>query len=191
MKKKPIVLRVAAALMATGYLAGLAVRDAMFASLHKNGMILGANSFNKEERVAFDQVFEKFEDGLVLSNLFGKHTLDPVMAERTGNTIWRPQPYIAQSFTGIDQSANFARNYTQLSVPSTLGYSHSVPLTLSATELRDQLQTKRLGDAAMQRLASDINVDCSNLAALSGTVVVKRTGAASGFDGPNKAFEIF
>jgi hypothetical protein len=141
-----------------------------------------ANSFSKEETVAFDQVFEKFEDGLVLSGLFNKYNLDPVMAERTGNVVWRPQPYIAQSFTGIDQSSNFARNYTQLSVPSTLGYSHSVPLTLSATELRDQLQAKRLGDAAMQRLASDINVDCSNLAALSGTVVVKRTTAAAGFD---------
>jgi hypothetical protein len=34
----------------------------------------------------------------------------------------------------------------------------------------------------MQRLASDINVDCSNLAALSGTVVVKRATAAAGFD---------
>ena len=141
-----------------------------------------ANSFSKQEMVAFDQVFEKFEDGLIVSNLFNKYTLDDVSAERAGNTIWRPQPYIAQSYTGLDQSANFARNYTQLSVPTTLGYSHSVPLTLSATELRDMLQEKRLGDAAMQRLASDINVDCSNLAALTGTVFVKRSAAASGFD---------
>lgn len=141
-----------------------------------------SNSFNKEERVAFDQVFEKFEDGLVVSNLFSKYTLDDVTAERTGNTIWRPMPYIAQSFTGLDQSANFNRNYTQLSVPTTLGYSHSVPLTLSATELRDLLQEKRLGEAAMQRLASDINVDCSNLTALTGTVFVKRSAAATGFD---------
>lgn len=141
-----------------------------------------ANSFSKEEIVAFDQVFEKFEDGLVISKLFNKYEMDGTTAERTGNTIWRPMPYIAQSYTGIDQSANFNRNYTQLSVPTTLGYSHSVPLTLSATELRDMLQEKRLGDAAMQRLASDINVDCSNLAALTGTVVSKRTTAASGFD---------
>lgn len=141
-----------------------------------------ANSFNKEERVAFDEVFEGFNDGLVISKLFSKFGMDPVMAERTGNTVWRPQPYIAQSFTGLDQSSNFNRNYTQLSVPATLGYSHSVPLTLSATELRDLLQEKRLGDAALQRLASDINVDCSNLAALTGSVVVKRTAAASGFD---------
>jgi hypothetical protein len=141
-----------------------------------------ANSFSKEERVAFDQVFEAFEDGLVISKMFKKFNFDGQMAERAGNTIWRPMPYIAQSFTGIDQSANFNRNYTQLSVPLSLGYSHSVPLTLTATELRDALQEKRLGDAAMQRLASDINVDCSNLAALTGTVFVKRTGAASGFD---------
>lgn len=141
-----------------------------------------ANSFAKEEIVAFDQVFEKFNDGLVVSKLFNTYNLDDVTAERTGNTVWRPQPYIAQSFTGIDQSSNFARNYTQLTVPTTIAYSHSVPLTLSATELRDQLQRQRLGDAAMQRLASDINVDCSNLAALTGSVCVKRTTAATGFD---------
>jgi hypothetical protein len=141
-----------------------------------------ANSFSKEEMVAFDQVFEKFEDGLVVSKLFETYNLDDVTAERTGNTIWRPMPYIAQSFTGIDQSANFNRNYTQLSVPTTIGYTHSVPLTLSATELRDMLQQKRLGDSAMERLASDINVDCSNLAALTGTVFVKRSSAAAGFD---------
>jgi hypothetical protein len=150
-----------------------------------------ANSFSKEERVAFDQVFEKFEDSLIISNLFNKYTLDDVTAERTGNTIWRPQPYIALSYTGLDQSSNFARNYTQLSVPTTLGYSHSVPLTLSATELRDQLQQGRLGDSAMQRLASDINVDCSNLAALTGTVFVKRTSAAAGFDDVAQADNAF
>jgi hypothetical protein len=141
-----------------------------------------ANSFSKAEITAFDKVLEGFDDGLVISKAFGKYDMPGQMAERAGNTIWRPQPYIAQSFTGLDQSSNFARNYTQLSVPTTINYSHSVPLTLSATELRDLLQSERLGKAAMQRLASDINVDCSNLAAVSGTVVIKRTTAASGFD---------
>ena len=141
-----------------------------------------ANNFSKDETVAFEQVFEGFEDALVISKMFGKFQMDGVVAERNSNTVWRPQPYIAQSFTGIDQTANFNRNYTQLSVPSTIGYSHSVPLMLSATELRDALQEQRLGQAAMQRLASDINVDCSNLAALTGTVVSKRTTAATGFD---------
>lgn len=180
--KKLSTTRIAAAVMAIGYVAGLGLRNAVFASLNRNGLILGANAFNKQETVAFETVFEAFEDGLVVSNMFTKFQVDGQLAERSGNTIWRPQPYIAQSFTGIDQSANFDRNYTQLSVPSNLGYSHSVPLTLTSTELRDKLQQKSLGKAAMQRLASDINVDCSNLAALTGTVFVKRTAAASGFD---------
>lgn len=150
-----------------------------------------ANSFAKLETVAFDKQMKRFEDQLTISNLFSKEEFPSVLAERSNNTMWRPMPYIAQSFTGVDQSANFNRNYTQLSVPVSLGYSHSVPLTLSATELRDQLQSERLGRAAMQRLASDINVDCSNLAALTGTVFVKRTSAASGFDDLAKADDAF
>ena len=141
-----------------------------------------ANNFSKEEVVAFDQVLEGFDDALVISKSFGQLKVDGQMAERSGNTVWRPMPYIAQSFSGLDQSANFDSNYTQLSVPTSLGYRRSVPLTLTATELRDQLQEKRLGEAALQRLASDINVSCSDMAALTGTVVVKRTAAASGFD---------
>lgn len=140
------------------------------------------NSFSKEEVVAFENVLEGFQDQLVASNLFNTYNLDDVTAERANNTIWRPQPYIAQVFSGIDQSANFNRNYTQLSVPATLGFQQSVPLTLSATELRDALQEGRLGQAALQGLASNINVNCSNLAALSGTVVVKQTAPATGFD---------
>jgi len=140
------------------------------------------NSFSKQEIVAFENVLEGFQDALVISSMFGKYNVDDVTLERAGNIVWRPQPYIAQSFTGLDQSANFNRNYTQLSVPTSLGFSHSVPLTLSATELRDLLQKERLGQAAMQRLASDINLDCSNLAALTGTIVVKRSTAAAGFD---------
>lgn len=141
-----------------------------------------ANTFSKQEIVAFDQVLEGFQDALIISNAFQTYNMDQVQAERTGDTVWRPMPYIAQSYTGLDQSSNFARSYAQLSVPANIGYDHHVPLTLSALELRDLLQQNRLGKAAMDRLASDINVDCSNLAALTGTIVVKRTTAATGFD---------
>ena len=33
--------------------------------------------------------------------------------ERTSDVIWRPQPYISQSFDGMDQTANF-RDYDVL-----------------------------------------------------------------------------
>lgn len=140
-----------------------------------------ANSFNKEEIVAFDKVMEGFEDQIVLSKNVSRYQTDGTTMERAGDTIWRPQPYILQSYDGMDATANF-QNVTQLSVPATLGFSKHVPLILDAKEMRDQLQEGRLGVSAMQRLSSNINEAIMSVAALQGTLVVKRTAAASGFD---------
>ena len=140
-----------------------------------------ANGFSKEERVAFELMLEGFEDALVLSKAAHIYNTDQVTMERTSDVIWRPQPYISQSFDGMDQTANF-RDYTQLSVPATIGYSKSVPWKMTAKDLRDALQEQRLGQSARQKLASDINVAVTNVACLQGTLVVKRTSAASGFD---------
>lgn len=140
-----------------------------------------ANAFNKEERVAFENILEGFQDALVLSRNVAVYPTNGTEMERSADTIWRPQPYVAQSFNGTDQTANF-RDYAQLAVPATLGFSKSVPWTLTAKELRDALQEQRLGDAAKQKLASDINVAIMNVAANQGTLVVKRTTAATGFD---------
>lgn len=143
-----------------------------------------ANSFNKEERVAFEQILEGFQDALVLSRNVNVYNTDQAMMERTNDTIWRPMPYIADSIdaaAGTDISASF-KDFTQLAVPATIGFNKAVPFSLTAKELRDQLQEGRLGDAAKQKLASDINVAVMNVAANQGTLVVARTGAASGFD---------
>ena len=140
-----------------------------------------ANSFSKEERVAFDELLAGFQDALVLSNNVSIYNTDQTMMERTNNTIWRPQPYIAVSYNGTDMTANFD-DYTQLTVPATIGIQKAVPWSMTALELRDALQEGRLYDAAKQRLASDINVAVMNVAALQGTLFVKRSAAASGFD---------
>jgi hypothetical protein len=71
---------------------------------------------------------------------------------------------------------------TQLSVPSNLGFSKSVPWTLNSLELRDALQENRLGKAASQRLASDINTAVRDVVSLQGTLVVPITGAAGDYD---------
>jgi hypothetical protein len=140
-----------------------------------------ANEFSKEERVAFEDILEGFQDALVMSKNVSVFNSDQALMERTGNVIWRPQPYIAQSFDGADQTANFG-DQTQLSVPATIGFSKSVPWIMTASELRDALQDKRLGDAARQKLASDINVAVLLYASITGSLVVKRLVAATGFD---------
>lgn len=149
-----------------------------------------ANAFSKEERVAFELLLEGFQDALVLSRNVSTYSTDQVTMERTSDTIWRPQPYISQSFDGQDQTSNF-KDYTQLSVPARIGYAKSVPFVLTAKELRDALQEQRLGQSARQKLASDINVAVMNVAAQQGTLVVKRTSAASGFDDVAQCEAIF
>jgi len=140
-----------------------------------------ANAFNKEERVAFDQLLEKFDDALVLSRVVSKYETDQVMMERASDTIWRPQPYIAQSFSGSDATSNFT-DKTQLAVPASIDTQRHATLLMTATEMRDALQEGRFGQAAAQKLASDINISIMNVAALQGTLVVKRPNPASGFD---------
>lgn len=139
------------------------------------------SSFNKEERVAFEDILEGFDDLLVLSRNVSKYSTDQRMMERANDTIWRPQPYIANTFEGADQTLNFQIN-TQLSVPAQISRRRSAPWVLTDLELRDALQENRLGESARQRLASDINVAIMNTAAAQGSLVVKRTVAASGFD---------
>lgn len=140
-----------------------------------------ANAFSKEERVAFEQMLEGFQDALVLSKNVNVYRTNAQAMERSSDTIWRPMPYIMASYDGSDATANF-KDVTQLSVPASLGYQKHVPMTMTVKQLRDQLQEGRLGQSAMQKLASDINLSVSNVAGLQGTLVVKRTTAATGFD---------
>jgi hypothetical protein len=53
---------------------------------------------------------------------------------------------------------------------------------MTSDDLNDPQQRERKYMSALQRLATDINVACANVAALQGTLIVKRTVAATGFD---------
>ena len=142
------------------------------------------NAFSKEEIVAFENILEGFQDALVLSRNVAVFNTDATTMERARDTIWRPMPYIAQSFdstVGTSISSNYD-DMTQLSVPATLGFSKTSAWKLNAKELRDALQEGRLGDAEKQKLASDINRSVMNAAANQGTLVVAVAGAAGDYD---------
>ena len=139
------------------------------------------SAFVKEERVAFDQVLAEFDDALVLSNAVNRYTTNATDMERAVDLIWRPVPYIMPTFNGMDQTANF-QSVTQLSVPAAINIQKSSPWTMTSLELRDALQEGRIGKAAKTRLSSDINIAINNTASLQGSLVVKRTTAATGFD---------
>lgn len=154
-----------------------------------------ANVFSSDEIVAFEDILQGFDDYLVMSRNVNVYRTDMQMMERTkhgvttasleqGGVIWRPVPYIAESIdgaAGTDISSSF-KDITQLSVPATIGFNKTVPWIMNAIELRDALQSKRFGEAAKQKLASDVNVALLNVASAEGTLVVIRTGAPAGFE---------
>jgi hypothetical protein len=141
---------------------------------------MAVNDFNKEERVAFEKILMGFEDDMSLSHAIHVLDVDQVMMERTGDTMWRPEPYIMPIYSGVDMTNNFGQ-VTQLSVPTQIGYEYSVPWTMTHLELRDALQNDRLGQSARQRLSSQFNLSCMEVARDFGTVVSVKSGAASGY----------
>ncbi|MDE2442199.1 MAG: hypothetical protein KGP14_14360 [Betaproteobacteria bacterium] len=139
-------------------------------------------SFTKQEQVMFDKVVEGFDDLLVISKAFDLY--DPLTAQEAVNAndkFWVPAPMIGYSYDGFDQSANFD-GLTDLNVPASIGTHKSIPKTLSSKNLRNQYSMDKFGLAARQKLASDVNLACFNTAAKYGSVVSKRTTAATGYD---------
>jgi hypothetical protein len=163
------------------------VKIASFLSggLSNGGLAMGATAFSKQETVFFDQLMAGFDDLLMFGRNVSIYNADPTVLERSqGLAFWRPVPYVSVSVNGAagtDISASFT-DMTQLSVPIALGFDKSVPWAMTSNDLNDPQQRERKLQSAMQRLATDINVACANVAALNGTLIVKRTVAASGFD---------
>lgn len=142
------------------------------------------NAFSKEEVVAFENLLEGFNDALILSKNISIYNTNGVTMERARDTIWRPMPYIGESFSrtvGSTISSN-VNTFTQLSVPSTLGFSRCSAWQMNSLQLRDALQEGRLGDAAKQKLASDINLSVMDVASAQGTLVVPVVGAPGDYD---------
>jgi len=141
-----------------------------------------ANNFSKEERVAFEQILEGFQDAMVISRNVAKFGTNGELMERANDTIWRPSPYILNSQDRTIGSAVTPQDVTQLSVPSRLTEKKNVSWNMNALELRDALQEDRLGKAAYQRLASDINTKVRDVVSMQGTLVVPISTAAGDYD---------
>lgn len=141
-----------------------------------------ATSYTKQEQVMFDNVIQGFDDLLVIAK--GAELYNPLTPQEAVNAFdkfWMPAPMIGASYDGFDQSSNFD-GLTQLNVPATIGYHKSIPKTLSSKNLRNTYAMDQFGKAAKQKLASDVNLALFNTAALYGSVVSKRTSAATGYD---------
>jgi hypothetical protein len=139
------------------------------------------NDFSKEQKVQFDNMLMGFSDNLVLSNLVETYEMTALDAERTNEEIWRPAKYIGLSNDGPDATGNF-HDYTQLAVPGRLGFDKHAAFQLTSKQERDPSQFARIMKSTHEQLASDVNVAIMDTASLLGSLVVKRTVAATGYD---------
>ena len=81
-----------------------------------------SNAFSKEERVAFEQMLEGFNDALVLSKNVNVYRTNAQAMERSRDIIWRPMPYIMSSVDGGGDMSSHFGDVTQMSVPVSLKY---------------------------------------------------------------------
>lgn len=141
-----------------------------------------ATSFTKAEQVIFDEMIPAFEDRLSYGALARKfEPLTPEQMVHTRDRFWIEAPMIGSSYDGFDQTANFD-GLTEMSVPATVGFHKSSPKVLSAKNLRNINAMRMYGEAAKEKLASDVNAALRNRVALEGSQFVKRTVAPTGFD---------
>lgn len=141
-----------------------------------------ANSFTKQELIAFDKMVEKFEDALVIAKAATR--FDPATnqeAVRSRDEFWIPAPMIGQSNDGSDATGNFG-DVTDLNVPVNIGFWKHSAKAFSATDLRNQYSLDMWMDSAKDKLASDVNTSLYQTVALQGGIFSKVTTAASGYD---------
>jgi hypothetical protein len=151
-----------------------------------------ANAFSKEEKVAFEQLLEGFNDALVMSRNVSVYNYNQTDAARTTifppgvspnyGTVWRPQPYIMTSATTTPGTPITISDKTQLTVPASITNLKTVAWGMNSVELRDALQEGRLASGANQKLASDINVAVMQTATALGSLVVTTGTPAGSFD---------
>jgi len=157
-----------------------------------------ANAFSKEEKVAFDQLLEGFNDALVMSRNVSIYNYNQTDAARTTampggpvppigggsnfGTVWRPQPYIMTSVQSTPGIGIIFADKTQLTVPASITTVRTSAWAMNSVELRDALQEGRLAAGANQKLASDINVAVMQAATGLGSLVVPIGTPAGSFD---------
>lgn len=140
------------------------------------------NQLLKQELVMFDNVIADFEETLVYTQAAERFNIgDAAVSARANDTVWRPVPLQVDSQEGLDQTGNFL-GHTEMAVPVTVDRIRSVPGTINSRELRDPSVLRRKGNAAKQKLASDVNDALRRQVAYYGSIVDARAGAATGFD---------
>lgn len=142
-----------------------------------------AQSFSQSERIFFEEVLKGFDPNNITAR--NCKLFEPPMqaVERSGLTVRRPVPYIAEVTTGLDVSSDY-KDLTELTVPSTLAASDikNHAFKLSALERNDPFRRQQAARAASQALSAKIDTEVSNRVINYGSLVATETGEFTNYD---------
>ena len=140
------------------------------------------NAFLKKLGLAFTEVAQGFEELLSMSDqvkVTTRATAEDM--QRSNSTIWIPQPYILDSVSSLNISG-MTGDIVKRAVPISINREETVYWDETPLDLIDMLDTDQLKDAAIQKLSSRVNQSMADVICNTGSIVVSRPGAASGFE---------
>lgn len=146
-----------------------------------------SNSFSSTEKIFFEDVIMGFDS----NNITAKNVklYEPSMqdVERSGLTVRRPQPMVAEVTNGRDISSQY-KDVLELTVPSTIAESDILnhAFKLNSLELNDPTRRSRAAKAATQGLGAKIDTITSDAVATYGTLVATETGDFTSYDSLSK-----
>lgn len=136
-----------------------------------------ANLLTKDLEIAFDSSIVGFDSANTISKQVTPYSPDQQSMQRAGDVIYRPQDYHVDVTAGLDVSGATPTQLIQRMVPAVYQQPNNVVYTLDAKEMRDPQHMERMGKAAGQRLAAQIDTDLASKAALRAANVIKSTTA--------------
>ena len=142
-----------------------------------------ANALAKDLELAFENFVEGYDAACVISMEAETSYPDPTAMQRAGDTFYKKQNYHASVVSGLDVSAATRTDVIERFVPTVFRSPDNVIWELDAKELRDPVHMRKMGDAAAQRLAAEVDKNLYAAVAAQAAIVVKKVGAIAWDDG--------
>lgn len=142
-----------------------------------------ANALAKDLELMFENFVEGFDANCVISMEAETSYPDAQTMQRAGDTFYKKQNFHAAVVTGLDVSAATRTDVIDRFVPTVYRSPDNVIYELDAKELRDEAYMRKMGDAAAQRLAAEVDKNLYATVAANANIIVKKVGAISWDDG--------
>lgn len=134
------------------------------------------NALTKDLEIMFENFIEGYDAACVISKEAETSYPSPQDMQRAADIFYRPQNYNANIVTGLDVSAASKTDVIQRMVPTSYRSPDNVVYTFDGKELRDPTHKERMGKAAAQRLAAEIDKNLYATVAAQAAIVVKKVG---------------